>query len=42
MGLSAALLRRHPEDELPEFTSVWNDDPDDIKYPVSISGSLLC
>ena len=42
MGLSAALLRCHPANELPEFDSVWNDDRDDIKYPVSISGSLLC
>ena len=41
MGLSAALLRRHPAHKLPKFDSIWNPNPDDIKYPVSISGSLL-
>ena len=41
MGLSAALLRRHPAHKLPKFDSIWNRDPDDIRYPVSISGSPL-
>jgi len=40
MGLSAALLRRHPVDELPKLDRIWKDDPDDIRYPVSI-GPLL-
>ena len=42
MGLSAALLRRHPADELPDFSSIWNNNPDDISYPVSIPRSVLC
>ncbi len=41
MGLSAALLRRHPVDKLPELDKIWNDNPDDIGYPVSISRSTL-
>jgi len=40
MGLSAALLRRHPVDVLPKLDSIWNDS-DNTGYPVSISGLLL-
>ncbi|KDR69840.1 hypothetical protein GALMADRAFT_230492 [Galerina marginata CBS 339.88] len=38
MGLSAAHLRHHLADKLPEFSSIYNANPDDIRYPVSISG----